>query len=56
MFWFLTWDEENKVVKYEKLNTIEVIQGKQKTYSIRNITKGNHYIVNGYPYNYILSM
>ena len=43
----LTWDEENKVVKYEKLNTIEVIQGKQKTYSIRNITKGNHYIVNG---------
>lgn len=43
----LTWDKENKVTKYEQLTNLEIIEGKQKTYSIRDISKGENYIVNG---------
>ena len=44
----LTWDRKSKSLKYEKLNSIQSLEGKQKTYSIRKISNGTDYIVNGF--------
>jgi len=44
----LTWDSKSKSLKYEKLREIETLKGRQKTYSIRKISNGSDYIVNGF--------
>ncbi len=43
----LTWDEATQTTKYESLKSIETLEGKYKTYSIRKISGGTHYIANG---------
>ena len=44
----LTWDSKSKSLKYERLSMLESLKGKQKTYSIRKISNGSDYIVNGF--------
>lgn len=44
----LTWDSKSNSLKYERLSKLESLDGKQKTYSIRKISNGSNYIVNGF--------
>ena len=45
---FLVWDTDNQTSQYEKLVTIEMNQGKFKTYSILELENGTTFIANGF--------
>ena len=46
--WVLVWNENDKCLKYEKIDNIEVLFGDFTTFSILSIKQANNYIMNGF--------
>jgi intein/homing endonuclease len=46
--WVLVWNENDKCLKYEKIDNIELLFGDFTTFSILSIKQANNYIMNGF--------
>jgi intein/homing endonuclease len=46
--WVLVWSENDKCLKYEKIDNLELLFGDFTTFSILSIEQANNYIMNGF--------
>jgi hypothetical protein len=46
--WVLVWSENDKCLKYEKIDDLELLFGDFTTFSILSIEQANNYIMNGF--------